>query len=138
MTDLPDIISDEEVLGRAVFDGRKARRAARDGTISPKTFREKDGVRELSVDRLSFGNHLGIAQSHDDQREQQCLGWATVSALVARGNGRTVLADPIIPTNVFHAIVLLPELGEDALETQQEHALELATVAKWLERPTVP
>jgi hypothetical protein len=133
---LPNDIGDDETLGRAVFDSQKARRAARDGTIHPKVFREKDGVRELSVDRMSFGNHLPIANSHDELRQQKCLGWATVASRAAKRSGRTVFADPIKPANPYHAVVLLPELGEDPRDAQHEHAVELATAAQWIERPS--
>jgi hypothetical protein len=136
MACLPDVVGNDETLGRAVFDSQKARRAARDGAIHPKIFREKDGIRELSVDRLSFGNHLQIANSHDEQRQQKCLGWATVSAHIATRSGRSVFSDPIKPANPHHAVILLPDLGEDPRDVQQEHAVELATAAQWIERPS--
>jgi hypothetical protein len=138
MTDLPETISDTEGLGRAIFDTQKAARAARDGAIHPNVFREKDGVRELSVDRLSYGSHLEIAKFHDRERGRTCLGWGSVTGEIARQNGRSVNPDPIKPDNLFHALIVLPTLDDEARDTQQEHAVELATAATWVPRPPEP
>jgi hypothetical protein len=137
MVNLPPEIADPEALGRAVFDGKKARRAARDGQIAPRVFEEKAGVRELSVDRLSFGDHDQIAHVQDEERGQPCLGWAWITAEHARKGNRKVLPDPVLPHKPYHANIILPEAPEDEfLALQKEHATEMAMAAKWLPRPS--
>jgi hypothetical protein len=133
---LPTKISDTEQLGRAVFDTDKAKRAARDGQIAPRVFQEKLGVRELSVDRLSFGHHSEIAAFQDEARGRACRGWAVVTAEIARRHDRDVQPQPL-PKNPYHGNIILPLSPEDeALEAQKEHALELTVAAIWMERPS--
>ena len=136
MSPLPDTIDPSETLGRGVFDSRKAEHAQR-GVIPPAVFREKSGVRELSADHLSFGNHEKISSVHDTERSgQRFHGWATLSAEDASRFGRTVVANPILPQNLYHAEIILPDMsGLDADEEQDQHALNLAMLATWLPRP---
>jgi hypothetical protein len=136
MVDLPHVIANTEELGRAMFDSSKIKRAQKDGVFHPRTFRQKDGERDLSTDRLSFGNLSGIAAFHDSTRGSACGGWAVVSVGEARKDGRTVSADPIAG-NPYHALISLPGIDtEDFVEAQQQHAIALALAAKWVPRPT--
>jgi len=123
-------------LGRAVFDSKHADRAKR-GAIPPKVFQEKTGVRELSVDRLAHVEARAAAALQKKFRNRDCRGWAVVQAAFASLNGRSVLADPILPDQPHHAHILLPQFTEDeAFNTQKQHALELAMKAIWREAPT--
>jgi hypothetical protein len=134
---LPSAIGSEELLGRGIFDSRKAKHAQR-GKIPPSVFRERSGVRELSVDRLSFGGHDQISALHDAERSgQRFHGWATLKAADACRAGRIVEARPIETINPYHAEIVLPEfIGPDIDEEQEQHALNLAMAATWLARPT--
>ena len=136
MTDLPKVIDTTESLGRGIFDSKKARQA-QSGKVPPRVFRERTGVRELSMDRVSFG-HLGeIAEAHDAERTtQQFHGWAELSARDATKHGRTVIAKPVLPTNPYHAEIVLPDVAvAEAGEEQDQHALSLAMASRWLPRP---
>jgi hypothetical protein len=137
MTSPSSVVSPSEALGRGIFDSRKAKNARR-GTILPGVFRERSGIHQLSVDRLSFGCHEEISSVHDMERPgQKFHGWAVISAESASQSGRTVVARPIEPQNPYHAEIVLPDMtGLDADEEQDQHALNLAMMAKWLSRPT--
>lgn len=136
MNSLPETVSDSERLGRGIFDSRKAKKAA-SGTVVPGIFRERDGVREISVDRLSFGNHQALADLHSSERSGQGFhGWAELLKSEAATEGRTVVASPIIPANMFHAEIVLPgDLKGDFDDDQNAHALALAMKATWLAKP---
>lgn len=127
-------IAPEELLGRGVFDSRRARQA-RAGKIVPRIFRERDGVRELSVDRLSHADLVELAKLHNRQRAPQSLyGWAHLSAVDAAMDGRTIRPSPILPDNPFHAEIVLPVNDElEISEEQDQHALNLAMSARWLQ-----
>jgi hypothetical protein len=132
---LPDVIEDAEDLGRAIFDGKKAA-AAKKGKFHPRVFTERDGVKDLSVDRLSFGDLQVIAAIQDTERGTHCHGWAVVSAASARQNGRTVISDRL-DSNPYHALIVLPEAPtpEEFIAKQIEHGVELALAAQWRVRP---
>jgi hypothetical protein len=138
MIELPQTIDAVEEIGRGIFDLKKARQACA-GKIHPRVFREKDGFRELSVDRLSFGGHSEVSAAHDNEREGQSFyGWAALSANDACRNGRTIRAAPIVLTNPYHAEIVLPESSEiDFVDEQDQHALSLAMLARWLPRPAI-
>lgn len=135
MSELPPLTGKEEI-GRAVWDSKKAKQAAT-GNIHWKIFREKDGVRDLSVDRVSYGGLATLAICHGEERtNQQFHGWAVVSVDRALRMGRSVQPDPIAPTNAYHALIILPEAAEqEFVDAQYEHALDLAMAARWLARP---
>jgi hypothetical protein len=137
-TFLPIQVAAQETLGRGIFDSRKAAQAGR-GKIPPRAFRERIGIRELSVDRLAFGHHGEIAQIHDTERSgQQFYGWAKITVNDASGSGRKVIASPT-GLNPYHAEIILPEMVDvDADEEQNQHALSLAMRAVWLPRPNKP
>jgi hypothetical protein len=136
MIELPPLINTEEV-GRAVWDSKKAKKAA-SGVIVPKIFREKDGTRELSVDRVSHGGLLELAGLHDGERSDQSFhGWASLSVERASAMNRKVEADPIRPQNPYHAFIILPDAeNEEFVEAQTQHALNLAMASRWLPRPS--
>ena len=134
---LPTNIDSGESVGRGVFDTKKAKHA-RAGKIQPRIFRERNGIGELSVDRLSYGNHTQIGALHDRERSPQRLfGWAQLSTEDARKNGRSVVARPIIPNNPYHAEIVLPQVDPSEMtEEQDQHALNLAMLSTWLPRPS--
>lgn len=133
MPSCPTDIGPQEPLGRAVFDTKKADDAKK-GKVHPKIFQEQLGVRELSVDRLAYVDLKIAAALQTDLRGRQCRGWAVVQAATASKNGRTVVADPMLPLQPHHAHILLPSFAEDqAFYVQKQHALELAMIASWRE-----
>jgi hypothetical protein len=136
---LPERIEASELLGRGVFDRSTAKDAAR-GKVPPKVFREKLGVRELSTDRLSFGELERIAQSHKgERREQDFHGWAVLTCADASLMGRTVVPNTIPPNSRWHAEILLPAfVGSDAKEDQVAHSVNLANHATWKPSPASP
>jgi hypothetical protein len=132
---LPRDVGNAEMLGRGIFESDKAK-AATKGKVPPKVFREKTGVREISVDRLSFGDEEIIASLHKNARSGQTFyGWAVVLSAHACELARTVIARPI-PTNKWHAEITLPPLtpGQE-LEEQKQHSLNLANHATWRASP---
>src|SRR5882672_7876007 len=135
MVQLPPLTKEEEV-GRAVWDSKKARNAA-SGNIHPRIFREKDGVKDLSVDRVGHGALIDQAKLHDTERSGQTFqGWAVLSVQAASNMGRSVIPDPIEPDNPYHALIVLPDAEKlEFIEAQQQHALNLAMAAHWLPRP---
>jgi hypothetical protein len=136
MPSVPDAIGDQEELGRAVFDSKHAKRAQK-GTITPNVFQEKLGVRELSVDRLSYVNLKGAAEVQKALRGRECRGWAVLNVAAASQSGRKVFPDPILPLQPHHAYICLPEFTEEeAFNVQKTHALELAMNALWREAPS--
>ncbi len=144
MTDLetteeetPALISESEELGRGVFSGRDARAAER-GQVRATVFLERQGVREISVDRITLappGEAVAIADAVAAGREgnRSFYGWAVLSASEVISVGCTVVATPYAG-NPYHADILLPESAVDEWE-QRQYALELAARARWLERP---
>jgi hypothetical protein len=133
---LPDVVDDGEDLGRAIFDSAKAKRAAKMGEFHPRVFIERDGEKDLSVDRLSFGDLEVIASIKDEERGRRCHGWAAVSAASARKAKRTVASDKL-QDNPYHALIILPEATtrEEFFAAQREHGIELALAAQWCARP---
>ena len=75
MTDLetteeetPALISESEELGRGVFSGRDARAAER-GQVRATVFLERQGVREISVDRITLAPP---DEAVDEWEQRQC------------------------------------------------------------------
>ncbi|MGU3543666.1 hypothetical protein [Methylobacterium sp. A52T] len=133
MSDINPEIDTDELLGRAIFDSKKAKSAAK-GTIPPKVFRERDGVRELSVDRLSIGDVGALIKTHDEERVGQSLqGWAVVTRSAACEMNRTVVG-VVTPTNPWHAEIVLNFAGDADPDEQTQHAVNLANNAEWKAR----
>lgn len=129
-------IGSEEVLGRAIFDSKKAKKAAK-GVIEPKIFRGKDGDHILSVDRMSLADRNHLKGIHDVERTNQTFhGWANVSNVHATSLKRTTLGVPT-DENKWHAEIYLPVIGaEISAEDQDAHSLNLALGATWEEKPS--
>jgi hypothetical protein len=138
--DVPDTVAPEEILGRAVFESKKAKQAAAKN-VPPKLFREKRGVRELSVDRLSFDGLPELAALHADERAPRKFhGWATVRCADALDMDREVVPAETA-ANRWHAEIILPSLpeGEEAQDVaQKEHSVHLARRAGWRPWPGAP
>ena len=124
-----------ELLGRGVFDSKKAKQAA-SGKTPPRVFRERDGVKELSVDRLSIADIPVLVSAHDSLRANQVIhGWAELSLDNAGKMNRSVRAAPL-RSNPWHAEITLPDVNPlDLSEEQDQHALNLAMLASWRPRP---
>ncbi len=125
-----------ENLGRGVFDSKKAKHASA-GKIAPRIFRERDGICELSVDRLSIGDHTRLVEIHDQERLPQLFqGWAQVSLENAEKLSRKAVASPL-PSNPWHAEIILPDVdATEFADMQDQHALNLAMAAVWIGRPS--
>jgi len=102
----------------------------------PRVFRERDGVRQLSVDCLTVADRQALAEHHDLQRPPQRLqGWAQLSVENASKMDRRVIAAPIAG-NPWHAEIVLPETEPtEFADAQDQHALNLAMLSIWVERP---
>lgn len=134
MSSLSPIAPDED-LGRGVFSSRQARRARR-SEVRLNVFLEKPGRLKISVDRLTvapIGSAESTAESVATARGANFYGWAVITADAANANGRQVLATPL-PTNRYHADIVLPELAAHDLEAQRRHAQQLADASRWRER----
>ena len=134
---LPDRIHPAENLGRGIFSSRQAKRARR--TKPPKhVFLEREGVTEISVDRLDRAPPswvVVIADSNAAARGATFYGWAVVAARKAAANGRQVQASPK-PDNPYHADIVLPALAAQDQDERIRHAQELADNASWRGRPS--
>ena len=131
-------IDSSENLGRGVFSGRDAKKACRN-SFPVSIFLEKEGVIEISVDRLDLAPHSVIAEIGDKiakerDENRKFYGWAVVKAENACDKGRKVLPTPT-PKNPYHADIILPEEAKQDREIQKQHALSLAENSKWLKRP---
>ncbi len=125
------LLLEKEVIGRGVFDRAKAKHP-----ISPRVFRERLGVRELSVDRLCTADRSRLARLHAEARPGQAFhGWATLTVTQANSAGCAVVEDAL-PMNRWHALILIsPEIADD-VDRQNQLALALASMAAW--EPTPP
>lgn len=132
-----DPIAPEEDLGRGIFSSKQARRARRSG-VRLNVFLERPGQLRISVDRLSLASEdaaVAVAESVAVARGARFHGWAVITADLAGANGRRVVATPV-PTNPFHADIVLPELAAHDLATQRKHAQQLADASRWRGRPS--
>ena len=127
-----DSIAPDEDLGRGVFSSKQARRARRSG-VRLNVFLERPGQLKISVDRLSVapvGAAESTAESVAAARGARFYGWAVITADTTSADGRRVLATPL-PTNPYHADIVLPELAAHDLRTQRKHAQQLADASRW-------
>ncbi len=131
MPDLPEL-RNYDPLGRRVFSGRRARRAAND-KIVPDIFMQK-GADKLSVDRLDHVPDARMAVIADDTSNQpsELRGWATVTVEKAGQSGRSVNPSSRLD-NAYHADIALnlPDGEEQRKHESRQHANELAAVARW-------
>lgn len=139
ISDLLPEIGDGDSVGRRVFSESRARKARRGTAIPHDVFLERDGVSELSVDRMDHcsDHHLAIiAKAEGAPRGKEFYGWATVNVSPAARDGRAVSASPT-PANPFHATIDLNISPQHQAfrEAQKLHAAALATLATWRESP---
>ena len=95
-------------------------------------FEQRD-TNELSVDRVyddNLSKITNIAVAHEVGRRRNFYGWVAVTQDVAARNGRRIKASPQ-EDNEFHADIVLPIEVVANKELRQQHALELATYARW-------
>ena len=132
-----DHIGAEEHLGRSVFSSKHRNRARR-ARVPHHVFLEREGITEISVDRLdpappSEAAAAAIRIAND--RGAMFYGWAVVVARKAGASGRHVKASAK-PDNPYHADIVLPDLAAEDREEQKRHAQELADSSSWRERPS--
>ena len=128
-------IKNEDILGRAVFSNRQARKAIR-GMVEDNIFLERLGA-SLSVDRFGFcstqeltniQNKNAEIRSQKESRKRSFYGWVNVEAKIARRNHRRVYATPM-GSNSYHAEIILPK--DIDRDEQITHARELASNTTW-------
>ena len=127
---IPNQIAPAEELGRGISSRRNARRAER-SKIPYHEFLPREGVTEISVDRLSVGS-LKESTVIADARNPKFFGWAVVIAEDAGRSGRKVAATPL-EGNPRHADIILPSAAKDRDE-QRRHAHELRDLSTWRPR----
>ena len=133
---VPDQIRRDENLGRGVFSSNHAKRARRE-KIPVRVFLEREGVAEISVDRLDHAPRaeaVEIADSNAAAREAKFYGWAVILAQQADANRREARASPKLD-NPYHADIVLPDSAVEDRDEQISHAQELADNSSWRERP---
>ena len=133
-----NLINDDEQLGRGVFSSRSARRCRNKG-VPKNVFMEKVGVAKISVDRLSVAplaelEKISVEIAARRGQRRKFYGWAAIGARSARASERKVEASPI-PTNPFHADIILPCRVIEDEEEQIRHAQELADNSCWYNAP---
>ena len=128
-------INDDDLLGRAVFSGRQARKANR-GVIEDSIFLEKPGSASLSVDRFGFCSEKELTNIQDKNAElrssqnkpktRSFYGWVKIKAEKACRSKRIVQVTPK-EDNPYHADIILPEGIDINRDQQVAHATELAS-----------
>ena len=129
-------IEHEENLGRGVFSSGHAKRARR-AKIPVHVFLEREGVAEISVDRLDrapLADAVAIADINAAARRAKFYGWAVILARQASGSRREVRASPKLD-NPYHADIVLPDSASEDRDEQISHAQDLADSSSWRERP---
>ena len=133
--DVPSHIAPAEELGRGVFSSRDARRSK----IPDSVFLERRGIREMSVDRLTYATPDTAAEIADQAataRGRTFYGWAVVTTAGAAQSGRCISASPLPDgANPFHASIMLPASAIADWDEQKRHARELADASRWRRRP---
>ena len=128
-------IKNEDILGRAVFSNKQAKKASR-GIVEDNIFLERQGA-SLSVDRVGFcstqeltsiQNKNAELRSQKESKKRSFYGWVNVEAKIARGNHRRVQATPM-RSNPYHAEIILPK--DIDRDEQITHARELASNTTW-------
>ena len=107
-------IKNEDILGRAVFSSKQAKKASR-GKMETSIFLERPGA-SLSVDRVGFCSTQELTSIQNKNAElrstqeskRSFYGWVNVEAKIARGNRRRVQATPM-KNNPYHAEIILPK-----------------------------
>ena len=123
-----------ENLGRGVFSSKHAKRAQR-AKIPFHVFLEREGVVEISVDRLDHAppaEAVAIAEINAAARGAKFYGWAVILARQASADRREARAKL---HNPYHADIVLPDSAAEDRDEQISHAQELADNSSWRERP---
>ena len=106
---VPKNIDDDDLLGRAVFSSRSAKRATKGKIDFRIFFHEKSDY--LSVDRFGFCSEKELTNIQDknaELRKRSFYGWAKIKTIIARRNKRIIQATPT-EYNPYHADINLPE-----------------------------
>ena len=109
----------------ALHDLDQAKERAR---VPHHVFLEREGITEISVDRLDPAppaEAVASAARIANDRGATFYGWAVVVARNAGANGRHVRTSAK-PDNPYHADIVLPDLAAEDREEQKRHAQELA------------
>ena len=135
----PSHVTETEELGRGVFSSQQAR-LSRQNSVPASVFRERDGHREISVDRLSLASvdqavKNGDAISKTRGPNRTFYGWAVIPAIDMRNIGCDVEAAPLADgTNPYHANIILPEAAIADSGEQDQYTQRLAIKASWKDR----
>ena len=79
------------------------------------------------------GNHRRARYSSSDRLPDGFIREALteLESEDAAGNGRRVVASPILDQNPYHADIVLPSVVAEDREEQKRHAQELADMSRW-------
>lgn len=130
MTKVPEEITNDEFLGRAIFSSKKK--------INLHVFLEKPGQSSLSMDRFGFCSIKDLTDIQDKNAEQRSknesqkrsfYGWAKIQARKIRAEDRQLKFTPIEGSNPYHADIILPKNIDR--DTEKMHAEELADNSEW-------
>ncbi len=133
---VPSLVKPEEALGRGVFSSKEARRAERQAKVRFNVFLEKEGVQDISVDRLDHASGeeaVLLGERAAQKRNRTFYGWGVVDAAGAASKGRQVRATPK-RENPYHADIILPDITAVDREEQKAHAQQLADLSCWRSR----
>lgn len=122
-------IEDDDLLGRAIFSRKKARKA-RNGNVDFRDF-FKPGSNKISVDRFGFCSDEKLTDIQDENAKSRhglFCGWLQMTVSIARGVKKTriVKASPEVGKNLYHADIILPDNVKDD-DKRRQHAKELAS-----------
>jgi hypothetical protein len=125
-------IGETEELGRGISSSKAARRL-RNSRARHYDFLPREGVVEISVDRLSVAGlkkATAIADTRDHVHGRTFYGWVVVVAREVAHEGRCVVASPL-EGNPYHADIILPKHAAEDRAEQEHHAQELADSSYW-------
>ena len=136
------IIKNDDLLGRAVFSSRQAKKAQK-AKVENNVFLEKPGNLSFSVDRFNLCSKKEPTCIQDknaklrpvkESKKRSFYGWVNIKAKIARRNNRILRASPT-KANPYHAEIILPDDKNDR-DAQIAHAWELASNAEptWTSR----
>ena len=104
---LPEVLRDNELLGRGVFSSKQARKRSPPFNV----FLEQIGKSEISVNRMVDSDERMFALGHQLANirggNRTFYGWAVLSVKDARQNERIAHASPQ-SDNPYHADICLP------------------------------
>ena len=135
---VPESIEDTDLLGRAIFSSKEAKKA-NSGKIRSNVFTEKLN-KNISVDRFGFCPDKELTNIQDKNAESRSTekdrrsfyGWASLKAFDARKQNRKIKPTPL-NNNPYHADIILPE-DVRMRDDQILHAIKLAEKSSWKPR----